>query len=205
MTNNKENQINSNRRDALKTLTLLTGYAMTAGAASAFLAGCKADPKGATLPDGTRGKATYTSIFSNEQMSTIAEIAERIIPKTDSPGAKEAGVADYISQTVNLFYKKEDQTKFLEKLASFDKAANDKYKKTFVQLSDENKDDVLKIMVAEWKKNDKEYHIFKDLRDLTVTGFCTSELGAKKFLTYEPVPGPYKIIDRNTVKAGYSL
>ncbi len=212
MTNNKDkNPISYDRREALKVISMLTGYAITAGAASSFLAGCKADPK---ATPGTSTIATnsgsidtpYKSVFSSDQMALITEVSERIIPKTDTPGAKDAGVSAYIDQTVSLFYKDQDKKRFIDKLASFNKIANDKYKKNFVQLTDENKDDVLKIMVSEWKQNDKEHHIFKEMRDLTVTGYCTSDIGAKKLLVYDPVPGPYQgCIDRSTVKGVYSL
>ncbi len=208
MNNNKENNSTDlDRREALKMISMFTGYAVTAGAASAFLAGCKADPKAAATTStatATAG-AKFKSVLSSDQMALINEVSERIMPKTDTPGAKDAGVGAYIDETVSMFYKPEDQKKFLENLVIFDKTATDKYKKNFVQLSDENKDDVLKIMAAEWKKKESDPHIFKEMRDLTVTGFCTSDVGAKKFLTYDPLPGPYKgCIDRSTVKAAYS-
>ena len=187
------------RRDALKTLGMLTGYAITAGAASAFLAGCKADQKP------IKGK-NASSLFNEEQMKTIAEIAERMLPKTDTPGAKEAGVDQYISMALTNYYKAEDQKIFLDKFQTFDKIAIDKYKKKFVELNDQNKDDVLKIMAEEWKKNEKNDHIFKEFRDLVVTGYCTSEVGAKQLLKYDPIPGPYKgCIDRSEVGGVWAL
>lgn len=211
MTNNKDNTpLIQNRREALKIISMFTGYAITAGAASAFLSGCKADPKAAASTAMTTKAgsidAPYKSVFTSDQIALLSDISERIIPKTDTPGAKDVGVSSYIDQTVSLFYKDADRKRFLEKLPSFDKIANDKYKKNFTQLSDENKDDVLKIMASEWKQNDKEHHIFKEMRDLTVTGYCTSEAGAKKLLVYDPVPGPYQgCIDRSTVKGVYAL
>jgi hypothetical protein len=187
------------RREVLKTLTLITGYTLTAGAASAFLAGCKSEGTAAT----TTGDA---NILSKEQMETIAAVVERILPKTDTPGALDAGVDQYVSMAVNKFYKAEDQQKFVENLGKFDKYASDKYKKTFAKLSDENKDDVLKMMAEEWKKNEKDPHIFKEMRDLTVSGYCTSEQGAKQLLKYDPIPGPYKgCIDRASVDGVWAL
>lgn len=187
------------RREVLKTLTLITGYTLTAGAASAFLAGCKNEGVTSTA-------AGEVNILSKEQMETIAAVVERILPKTDTPGALDAGVDQYVSLAVNKFYKPEDQKKFLENLGKFDKYASDKYKKTFAKLTDENKDDVLKMMAEEWKKNDKEPHIFKEMRDLTVSGYCTSEQGAKQLLKYDPIPGPYKgCIDRATVGGVWAL
>lgn len=187
------------RREVLKTLTLITGYTLTAGAASAFLAGCKSEGAAAS----TTGEA---NILSKEQMETIAAVVERILPKTDTPGALDAGVDQYVSLAVNKFYKAEDQKKFLDNLGKFDKYASDKYKKTFAKLTDENKDDVLKMMAEEWKKNEKDPHIFKEMRDLTVSGYCTSEQGAKQLLKYDPIPGPYKgCIDRATVGGVWAL
>lgn len=187
------------RREVLKTLTLIAGYTLTAGAASAFLAGCKSEGAVAT----TTGDA---NILSKEQMETIAAVVERILPKTDTPGALDAGVDQYVSLAVNKFYKAEDQKKFVENLGKFDKYASDKYKKTFAKLTDENKDDILKMMAEEWKKNEKDPHIFKEMRDLTVSGYCTSEQGAKQLLKYDPIPGPYKgCIDRATVGGVWAL
>ena len=187
------------RREVLKTLTLITGYTLTAGAASAFLAGCKSEGVAAS----TTGEA---NILSKEQMETIAAVVERILPKTDTPGALDAGVDQYVSLAVNKFYKEEDQKKFLDNLGKFDKYASDKYKKTFAKLTDENKDDVLKMMAEEWKKNEKDPHIFKEMRDLTVSGYCTSEQGAKQLVKYDPIPGPYKgCIDRATVGGVWAL
>lgn len=208
MNKHKENtNLPVDRREALKVISMITGYALTAGAASAFLAGCKAEPKSQTpAASGSTTASSLKSMLTKDQLATVAEISERILPKTDTPGAKDCGVAEYIDMAVSNFYKPEDQKRFVEKLASFDKAANDKYKKNFVQLTDENKDDILKIMAAEWKANDKEYHIFKEMRDLTVSGYCTSEMGAKKLLVYDPVPGPYQPdIDRKSVKGVYAL
>ena len=187
------------RREVLKTLTLITGYTLTAGAASAFLAGCKSEGVTSTA-------AGEVNILSKEQMETIAAVVERILPKTDTPGALDAGVDQYVSLAVNKFYKEEDQKKFLDNLGKFDKYASDKYKKTFAKLTDENKDDVLKMMAEEWKKNEKDPHIFKEMRDLTVSGYCTSEQGAKQLLKYDPIPGPYKgCIDRATVGGVWAL
>lgn len=191
---------NINRRDVLRSITLLTGYTLTAGATSAFLAGCKTDPKSEVSASGA------AKFLTDDEYALVSEISERILPKTDTPGAKDAGVPDYIELAVKSFYKAEDQSKFRENLKTFDKTSNDKYKKNFVQLSDENKDDVLKMLAEEWKKDDSKPHIFKELRDLTVTGYCTSEAGAKQLLKYDPIPGPYQAdIDRKTVGGVWAL
>jgi hypothetical protein len=223
----EKNKTNIDRRDVLKSLSLITGYALTAGAASAFLAGCKSDTK--EVAAGTTSTGTK-SVLSSDQIKLVAEVAERIIPKTDTPGAKDAGVEQYIANAITGFYKPDDQKYLLEGLTQFDKIANNKYKKNFVELTNENKDDILRMMANDWKKEDeikkhkiealrkefgaateipnelKRNHIFKEIRDLTVTGYCTSEIGATKLLVYDPIPGPYKAdIPRSSVKGVYAI
>ena len=44
------------------------------------------------------------------------------------------------------------------------------------------------------------------LKNLVVTGYFTSEVGAKQALIFDPVPGPYKgCIDFSEVKGVYAL
>lgn len=203
-------QNNLDRREMLKRLSLITGYTFTVGATSAFLAGCKSDSSKSDSVTSASAASTIKSIFSKDQMDVIAEVAERILPKNETPGAKDANVQEYIGQAVSGFWKKEDQDRFVKNLSSFDKLAADKYKKKFVELTDSNKDDILKILAEEWKKGkdvkDAPPHIFKEMRDLTVTGYCTSEAGAKQLLKYDPTPGPYQgCIDRASVGGVYAL
>ncbi len=35
-------------------------------------------------------------------------------------------------------------------------------------------------------------HFFRIMKELTIVGFCTSEVGATKFLAYAQTPGPYR-------------
>jgi gluconate 2-dehydrogenase gamma chain len=71
-----------NRREALKQTTLILGYAVSAPVAAAMLNGCKAKPQ-----------LNYKPVFfDEEQAALLAEIAETILPKTSTPGAKDAGV-----------------------------------------------------------------------------------------------------------------
>jgi hypothetical protein len=195
---NKQNNINKietskpntttsqSRRDALKFITLSTGYALTVGATSAFLSGCKADTSTGWKP----------SFFTQEEIDIIESVSDRILPKTETVGAKDALVHRYIDTAVMNNYTEEEQEAFRSNLKKFDEVARDKYKKNFVKLDDAGKDDVLQILANEWKasKDDKDAPLsaFKEMRDLTIAGFSSSEVGAKEFFVYNPVPGPYQ-------------
>src|SRR4051812_25476834 len=98
-----------NRRHAIRNVALLLGTAISASTLSA-LEGC--NPK---APENYALKASETK-------SILAEIAETIIPKTDTPGAKEAKVEDFIVTMLNDCYKASDQQVVLDGLKKIDAA-----------------------------------------------------------------------------------
>lgn len=169
------------RRDILKTTALFTGYALTAGTVAAVMQGCKADPVVGWEP----------SFFTSDQSSLIAEVAERIIPKTDTPGAKDALVHRYIDEAIKNNFEPEDAEKFKVGLGSFDTMANEKFGKSFVNIEDSQKDEILQALVDDHKNDPEKEHIFPALKGLVVAGFCTSEVGATQFLNYDPIPGEW--------------
>jgi gluconate 2-dehydrogenase gamma chain len=175
-----------NRREAIQRTSLLLGYAVSAPALMGLFQGCKAAPE-----------LTYTpSFFTKEQAETVSELAELIIPKTDTPGAKETGVPAFIDAILKECYSAEDQQRFLTGLAEFEADAQKTYGDTFVYLKPEQQTEVYKKFhdpaAAEAKKspsNPKPFALM--LKELTLLGFFTSEPGATQVLQYEAVPGRY--------------
>lgn len=172
-----------NRRDAIKRTTLLLGSTLSASAILGVMSGCKADP---TL--------TWESQFLTPAEGNIVEqMAERIIPKTDTPGAIDAGVPSFIDQMLAGYYSGKEQSMFRKALAQVDEDSNSAYGKSFVELTAQQQDELLGRYDEEafGSQPDKE-HFFRMVKSLTVLGFCTSKLGATEFLAYEAVPGDYK-------------
>ncbi len=175
------------RREALKKTAWIMGAAVSASTVAAFLQSCKSAPD-----------LNYKPVFFNEdQARIVSELAEVIIPKTDTPGAKEAGVPNFIDMMLKDCYKEEDQKGFLDGLAKFDADAKAAYGDSFVYLKPEQKLEYVKkaneTAVAEVKKDPsaKRPFILK-AKELTMLGFFTSKPGATEVLQYEAVPGAYK-------------
>jgi hypothetical protein len=176
-----------NRREAIRNVALLLGTAISASTLSA-LEGC--NPK---APDNYALQAPETK-------KILAEIAETIIPETTTPGAKAAKVDEFIVMMLNDCYKAEDQKIVLDGLKKIDEASEKQFKKPFVDLSDEQKNTVLTAIDKERvdynkRENKKEgdpTHYFQILKELTLTGYFTSEPGATKALRYVPVPGKFE-------------
>jgi len=177
-----------NRREALKQAGLVLGFAISAPTLSAVLQGCKAKPELAFQPQ----------FLNADQAGLVAEVAEIIIPKTDTPGAKDAGVPQFIDVVVKDCYKKEDQDNFLAGLADFDKAAKDSYGDAFLDLDHEQQVEyVTKVhkealeAAKDPANKDKPRAFVMIMKELTVVGFFTSEPGATQVLQYVAVPGAY--------------
>ena len=178
-----------NRREAIQRAGLVLGFAISAPTISALMQGCKAKPELAWQPQ----------FLKPEQASLVSEVCEIIIPKTDTPGAKDAGVPSFIDTIVKDCYKKEDQDNFLKGLEDFDKGAKDAHGDTFLDLSPEKQveyvtkvhNDALTAAKDEANK-DKARPFILIVKELTVVGFFTSEPGATQVLQYVAVPGAYK-------------
>ena len=164
------------------------GGAVSAPAIMGILKGCKAKPTLDWKP----------SFFSEDQGLLISQVSEIIIPKTDTPGAKEAGVPGFIDQLVKEVLSKEDQDKFVEALKAFSDEAAKEHGDPFTELSPEKQVAFVTSQHDAAVKASKETKpapprpFILTLKELTMLGFFTSQPGATQVLQYEAVPGAYK-------------
>jgi hypothetical protein len=179
------------RRELLHRASLLLGGAITASAASGILAGCVATPQPMTSGVG---------FLNDQEMSTIAAMADQIIPKTDTPGAIDVGVPAFIDRMLSGYYQQRERDIMREGLKLADRDAQLLRGVNFAQLTSSEQ-------VALMKRYDQEQydytranantqnappHAFRLMKELTILGFCTSEAGATKLMYYNQTPGPYR-------------
>ena len=184
-----------NRRDALARVALLMGGTLSAPTLVAFLEGCK-------TADET-SKATSFA-FSTDQLNLVSEVAETIIPRTDTPGAKDAKVGEFIQVMLKDCYYTKDQEKFtagLDKLSDEDfmKATPEKRTQILTALEKESIAELKKIgdernKVREAGQTFEEPGVpfFRLMKELTLLGYFTSEQGATQALEYVAVPTKYE-------------
>jgi hypothetical protein len=195
-----------NRRDALLRVATLVGATMSLPALADTL------ERSAALRAST-GKPV---LFSADQDAMVAELADTIIPTTKTPGAKAAKVNEIIDVVLKDCYREPDQKAFLEGLAHTNKLSQDAYGKAFVGLDNTQRIEVVKKLEAEAKqqradrakalqsgnnqqdvqvpqeKRQQTIPFFTMLKDLTLMGYFTSEIGCTQALEYVAVPGRYE-------------
>lgn len=176
------------RREALKRTAWIMGGVVSAPAIMGVLKGCAAKPT-----------IDWKPVFlSQDQGILVSEVAEIIIPKTDTPGAKDTGVPGFIDLILKDVYSKEDQDRYLEGLKAFDDEAKKEYGSAFLDLDEGQRAAYVKkahdaAVEAEHATSPAPKRPFILMtKELTMLGFFTSEPGATKVLQYIAVPGAYK-------------
>jgi gluconate 2-dehydrogenase gamma chain len=167
------------RREAIKRASLVLGAALS----PSILAGVLRAQVSST------GAPRTTSYLSAPQFATVTAIADRILPKTDTPGALDVGVPAFIDLMYGEYLTPEEKRVLAAGLAGVDAASTTKSKRPFRELAPADQDALLKEIAA--ASQDKEKTFFHLIKELTVLGYFSSEPIGKHVLHYDPIPGRY--------------
>jgi hypothetical protein len=183
------------RREILKAAGVLLGVAISPSCSRALESGedlNAAPASGELLADAQR---------------IIEVLADLIIPETDTPGAIEAGVPQFIHQIVMDWYTAAERTIFLDGLAALDATSRSNWSLSFVELEPAQQAQLLAALEPvrgpQTQGGDAltaifmpagaagEVPFYLKLKELTVLGYYTSEIGSTQEMVYLPVPGRY--------------
>jgi hypothetical protein len=130
------------RREALSRVALIMGGTIIG--AEAFLSGCKPAPK-------------KEGLFSADDISVLDEVGETILPATaSSPGAKEAKIGEFMKTIVTDCYDENDQKVFTDGIGKLNDASKKKFDNAFMQLTPDQKTQLLIDLDKEAKDKQKE-------------------------------------------------
>ena len=175
------------RREVIARVSALFGGATLVGQA-AMLAACT-DDETVSLPESAAG------LFTAADVDLLDDIAETILPETETPGARAAGVGAFIAVMVNDTYSPDEQDTFVSGLESLDRLCRDEYGGGFADLSEEQRLAIAKRLDREQHdatRAGEPVHYFRMLKELTVLGFFTSEAAYRDVLEYAETPGRYE-------------
>ena len=172
------------RRELLKMVALATGGVLICG--EFFLAGCK-----------SKDAEVAGIAFSADNVAFLDEVAETIIPKTTTAGAKEAEVGKFMTVMVNDCYEEADQKTFHEGMKKLDEACNKMHGHSFMKAEPAHRKELLTSLDKEakeymkTKKKEDPNHYFLMMKQLTLMGYFTSKPGLEQNFNYQQVPGKY--------------
>lgn len=173
-----------NRREWLKSMSALAIGAAAAPSLLAVFDAHAAAQKGGAAPQ----------FFSTPQHDTITAVVDIIVPRTDTPGAVDAGVPRFIDQMFKDVYTPQEQQRYLTAMAAFEKEGG----KPFAQL------DAKQRLALVTKLHEQALAKGKDLdpasapsfvlmtKKLAMSGFFISQPGCTQVMQYVPVPGAWQ-------------
>lgn len=131
--------------------------------------------------------ATY---FTPAQRATVGAMAQQIIPTTDTPGAREAGVPRFIELMVADWFNDAERTVFVDGLADLERRAGG----SFADMSAVDQLELLESLEAEaadqrWYNAGETLRVWDEtapcicqFKELAVLGFLLSDVGSTQFL-----------------------
>lgn len=173
-----------NRREAVARLALLMGGAVIIGSES-YLRGQPVANK------------TLANDFTAEDIALLDEIGDTIIPATTTPGAKATNIGAFMVMMVNECYDDVHHAVFKEGLTQIDAASQAKFGRDFLAAAPEQRTALLNELDAEQKQHQstraagEPVHYFRMMKQLTVLGYFTSEIGSSQTLRFSEVPGSF--------------
>ncbi len=169
------------RREALSRAALLLGGTVSAPVVAAVLGGCQADPKGSAGP----------AYLRQGQAALVDRLCDIILPETATPGATAVGVPAFVHAILQDASPQEVRDAFVSGLEQLDREAGG-----FMGLSAGEQETYLRTLDAAARAAGDAagpaQAAWRQLKELTVVGYFTSEVGAGEVLEYVPVPGRYE-------------
>lgn len=155
---------------------------------AALLAGVALSPEWLTLAEQAR-PAAQKGYLTPAQTATVSAIADRIIPRTDSPGAADVGVPAFIDLLYGEFMSPVERQRLADGLTSVEAAATSTHGASFPTLGADRQDTLLRSIAK--AEEAREPGFFGLIRSATILGYFTSEQVGRDVLNYDPVPGRY--------------
>ncbi len=170
-----------NRRELLKLIAIASGLPLI-GADVVTAAENAAKPAG------------DVHVFSPEEIRLLDEVAETIIPRTSTPGAKDAAVGAFMAVYATDCYTGEQRKLFLSAMADIENRSRTEYKKAFLELTSQERQTLISALdkQARAEQTPTAPHPFTLVKQLTLLGFFTSKIGATEVLVYDEIPGGFE-------------
>lgn len=177
---NRSSATDLTRREAIRRASLLMGIAFLPSLVTRVL---HAQEKGMPGPP-------QSARLSHGEMETLTAMVERIIPRTDTPGAVDVAVPEFINLMCIGYMTTEEHDSLVTGLADVENESRKTHSRAFSRLAAPEQDALLTAIATDAR--DERRRFFRLVREMTVLGYFTSEAVGKNVLHYDPVPGAFE-------------
>jgi len=148
------------------------------------------------LPSCLKQQGKSTVLLKNlnvslDQEYILAEIAETLIPKTDTPGAKQLNLHLFVLKMLDDCYENSDQKKFMSGLGQFEDHTHQLYNKSFKDLPRPQQLVLLNELDHQQDIVNDLSVFYKILKSRTIDGYLNSKYVMTNLIIWELVPGRY--------------
>ena len=162
------------RRAVLKDLILIAG-------GITLLPACLDQPGKASI-------ALKNLDISADQEKLLADVADTIIPNTNTPGAKELGAHLFVLKMLDDCYEQTDQEQFIRGLNDLDKSTKQRFGRSFVKCTASERTQMLLSVEGKETFNAEVYDFYKIMKEKTLQGYLTSRYVVRDIMKYELIP-----------------
>jgi len=166
------------RREAIKRAALFLGVALSPSIVRGALAA--ANP----------AQANAGQVLGSVPRAILAVAAERILPRTDTPGAIDVGVPAFIELLYGSYLTEEEKVQLERGLERLEDLSQSAHRRGFTILPADQQDGVLRSLAE--SADPADARCFQQLRQLTLVGYFTSKPVGTSVLQYDPVPARYQ-------------
>ncbi len=179
------------RRQVIERALVAAGWAGLVGSTT-LAAACSRE----TPQEPTNEQTKAIGEFSDADIAWLDEVADTILPETDTPGAKAAGVGSFMALMVTDTYSPEEQAAFREGMNALEAACHDANGAGFMGANAEQRLALLETLdEAQLRQTTQDpeggTHYFRPIKELTVLGYFTSEIGYTQAMRYVESPGRF--------------
>ncbi len=171
------------RREAIRRVTALLGGVVFVGGTDLLTAVEHAHARAAT-------SHAQVGAFTAQDVALLDEVADTILPETKTPGAKAAHVGPFMALMVTDTYDEQQQGIFRDGIRKLNDAGftakTPEQRLVFLeQLDREQK------AYMDTRQQGAPAHYFRQMKELTLFGYFTSEIGCAQAMRYRETPGRF--------------
>ena len=129
--------------------------------------------------------------LGEDQKVVLAELVETYIPGGDIPGAKELEVDLFVRAMVSGCFQKDVQKEFRAGFKELDTAAQEEFGNAFAELSKDERLKLVTTLESAEKDPNKKIHFVSFVKDLTISGYMSSQYILENHMGYEFIPARF--------------